>query len=86
MAPLRLSSLNINGCHDAMKRASLFDYIVMKSAGVVFLQETHTNENNQIQWLTEWKGQAILSHGSNVSAGEAILLTPEYREQPVSVF
>lgn len=86
MAPLRLSSLNINGCHDAMKRASLFDYIVMKSAGVVFLQETHTDENNQIQWLTEWKGQAILSHGSNVSAGEAILLTPEYREQPVSVF
>ncbi len=41
----------------------------MKSAGVVFLQETHTDVNNQIQWLSEWKGQAILSHGSSVSAG-----------------
>ncbi len=44
----------------------------MKSAGVVFLQETHTDVNNQIQWLSEWKGQAILSHGSSVSAGVAI--------------
>lgn len=86
MAPLRLSSLNINGGCDAMKRASLFDYIMMKSAGVVFLQETHTDVNNQIQWLNEWKGQVILSHGTSVSAGVAILLAPNYKEQPCSVF
>ncbi len=86
MAPLRLSSLNINGCRDATKRASLFDYIMMKNAGVVFLQETHTDVNNQIQWLSEWKGQAILSHGSSVSAGVAILLPPDYKDQPVSIF
>jgi len=85
MTPLRISSLNVNGCRDAIKRASLFDYIMMKSASVVFLQETHTDENNQIQWQSEWKGQAILSHGSNVSAGVAILLTHEYKEQPVNV-
>ncbi len=53
---------------------------------MVFLQETHTDVNNQIQWLSEWKGQAILSHGSSVSAGVAILLAPNYKEQPVSIF
>ncbi len=58
----------------------------MKSAGVVFVQETHTDVNNQIQWLSEWKGQAILSHGSSVSAWVAILLEPNYKEQPVSIF
>ncbi len=86
MAPLRLSSLNINGFRDATKRASLFNYIIMKSAGVVFVQETHTDVNNQIQWLSEWKGQAILSHGSSVSAWVAILLEPNYKEKPVSMF
>ncbi len=59
---------------------------MMKNAGVVFLQETHTDVNNQIQWLSEWKGQAILSHGSSVSAGVAILLPPDYKDQPVSIF
>ncbi len=41
---------------------------------------------NQTQWLSEWMGQAILSHGSSVSAGVAILLAPDFKEQPVSVF
>ncbi len=86
MAPLRFSSLNINGCRDAVKRARLFDYITIKSSGVVFLQETHTDMTNQTQWLSEWMGQAILSHGSSVSAGVAILLAPDFKEQPVSVF
>lgn len=36
--------------------------------------------------MSEWKGQAILSHGSSVSAGVAILFGPEYKQQPVSVF
>lgn len=35
--------------------------------------------------MSEWKGQAILSHGSSVSAGVAILFGPEYKQQPVSV-
>ncbi|KAL1258995.1 hypothetical protein QQF64_009572 [Cirrhinus molitorella] len=49
-------------------------------------KETHTDLTNQTQWLSEWKGQAILSHGSSVSAGVAMLFGSEYKEQTVSVF
>lgn len=86
MAPLCFGSLNINGCRDAVKRTSLFDYITLKNSSVVFLQETHTDVNNQVQWQSEWNGQTILSHGSSNSAGVAILLAVEFKEQNVSVF
>lgn len=45
MAPLCFGSLNMNGCRDAVKRTSLFDYITLKNSSVVFLQETHTEVN-----------------------------------------
>jgi len=83
---MRFGTLNINGCRDAVKRFRLFDYIMMKRGSIVFLQETHTDLNNQVQWQSDWKGQVILSHGSSVSAGVAILFGPEYKEHPVSVF
>jgi len=86
MAPLRFSSLNINGCREVLKRTSVFEYILMKKSSVVFLQETHTDVKNQIQWQSEWDGQVFLSHGSSNSAGVAILLGVEFKEQSVSVF
>lgn len=30
-----------------------------------------------MQWISEWKGTAFLSHGSNVSAGVAVLFSPD---------
>ena len=60
MAPLKFSSLNINGCREALKRTSLFEYILMKKSSVVFLQETHTDVNNQIQWQSGWNGQVVM--------------------------
>jgi len=86
MTSMRFGTLNINGCRDAVKRFRLFDYIMMKRGSIVFLQETHTDLKNQVQWQSDWKGQVILSHGSSVSAGVAILFGPEYKEHPVSVF
>lgn len=69
MASLNFGSLNVNGCCGAEKRFALFDFLNWKKASVVFLQETHTDVDNQVLWLREWKGTAFLSHGSNVSAG-----------------
>lgn len=86
MAPLCFGSLNINGRRDAVKRSSLFDYIIMKNGSVVFLQETHTDLSNQTQWQSEWIGKVVLSHGSSSSAGVAILFGSEFKEQNVSVF
>lgn len=43
---------------------------------MILLQETHTDLQNQTQWFSDWKGNVLLSHGTNVSTGVAILFSP----------
>lgn len=81
LASLSIGSLNVNGCRSAGKRFALFNFFTLKKTGVIFLQETQTDNYNQIEWLSEWKGQVFLSHGSNVSAGVAILISAKLQEQ-----
>lgn len=80
-----VSSLNINGCRDDFKRAQFFNFIEFKKANFILLQETHSDSSNEAHWLSEWKGKAILSHGSNVSAGLAVLFSPGLGVDVVSV-
>ena len=39
-----------------------------------FLQETHSDVMNEIDWGLWWGEQQVLSHGTSVSAGVTILL------------
>lgn len=63
MAPLCFGSLKVNGCCDAVKRSSVFDYIVMKNGSVIFLFTRNSHGCRQ----SEWNGQVVLSHGSSNS-------------------
>lgn len=74
MQGLRVASLNMNGGRDAQKRA-LTEVIKQKRLHVVFLQETHSDSVNEIDWGLWWGGQLVLSHGTNFSAGVAILFS-----------
>jgi hypothetical protein len=40
---------------------------------VLFLQETHGDVVNEVDWRFWWKGASVLSHGTNFSAGVAVL-------------
>ncbi|KAI4891758.1 hypothetical protein NFI96_005206 [Prochilodus magdalenae] len=40
------------------------------------LKETHSDEEDEVQWRMWWKGPVFLSNGTNVSAGLAILVSP----------
>ncbi len=62
------------------KRTALFDFVGLKIASVVFLQET-LKYSCKAQWLNEWKGQAFFSHGSNVSAGVAVHISSDLQIQ-----
>uniref|UniRef100_A0A669BQM4 Reverse transcriptase domain-containing protein n=1 Tax=Oreochromis niloticus TaxID=8128 RepID=A0A669BQM4_ORENI len=73
---LRVASLNVNGCRDANKRALLAEVIKLKRLDIVFLQETHTDSLNEVDWDLWWGGRKFLSHGTNFSAGVAILFSP----------
>lgn len=73
---------NVNGCRQSFKRAQLFDFLKQKRAGVVMVQETHTEQGEEAVWLSEWGGQGVFSHGSSTSAGVAVLFKSNL---PVSV-
>lgn len=72
MEPLRVASLNVNGLRDRRKQAVLSECLKLKNIGVTFLQETHSDKNNEVEWGLWWEGKYILSHGSNFSSGVAI--------------
>ncbi len=53
--------------------AVVSEFLNINRVNVVFLQETHSNDENEIEWNRWWEGNLVLSHGTNNSAGVAIL-------------
>ncbi|TWW74491.1 hypothetical protein D4764_14G0004940 [Takifugu flavidus] len=41
----------------------------------MFLQETHSDRNNEADWEKEWEGQALLSHNTSLSGGVGLLFS-----------
>lgn len=72
---LKIGSLNINGARDRSKWPLLKECLNLKETQVVFLQETHSNEENESDLGMWWEGDHVLSHGTNLSAGVAILFS-----------
>lgn len=85
MTTLNIATFNVNGCRSTKKRVALFDYLRLKKADVIFLQETHTDQQNQAQWHSGWKGNVLLSHSTNLSAGVAFLFSPYVSMQSNSI-
>lgn len=73
MPSLKIGSLNINGGRDRHKRALISEVSTQKRADVLFLQETLTTAADKTDWGLWWEGPHFLSHGTNFSAGVAIL-------------
>ena len=73
MQSLKVGSLNINGGRDRHKRALIAEVSTQKRFDVLFLQETHTNPADETDWGIWWGGPCALSHGTNLSAGVAVL-------------
>ena len=60
MEVLRVGSFNINGGRDRLKRALISDTIQQKRLHVTFLQETHSEVDNEVEWAMWWEGQHTL--------------------------
>lgn len=75
MSQLKIGTLNLNGARDVHKRMMLYEFINQKSVDVMFIQETHSDQRNEVDWKREWGGQLFLSHKSSVSGGVAILFS-----------
>ena len=70
---LKIISLNVRGLRNNIKRKAVFLYTRKTNANIIFLQETHSCENDNKFWKAQWGDQAHFCHASNHSAGVAIL-------------
>ena len=70
-----MSSLNVNGARDVKKRAIVYELIRGKGSDIIFLQETHSNLENEVMWQQEWGGTVVCSHKNSKSGGVAILFS-----------
>ena len=64
----------MKGLSNFRKRRTIFTWCRKKNADIVFLQETHSKKETEVQWRNEWGVDVVLSHGNFNSRGVAILL------------
>lgn len=57
-----------------IKRKSIFLFCKNEKAQCYLLQETHSNNTDEKFWSNQWGDKIVFSHGTNRSAGVAILL------------
>jgi exonuclease III len=69
---VKLMSMNSRGLRNKDKRGTVFRYI-HGMADVIFLQEMHCLNKDKSYWSNEWKGNMVLSYGTNDRCGVGIL-------------
>jgi len=76
MRDFKIGTLNLNGARDGQKKMCLFEFIKQKHIDVTFVQESHSDlNNNEVDWKKEWDGGICLSHMSSNSGGVAVLFS-----------
>lgn len=76
MIDINLLSLNVRGMREGKKRRELFSWLKKYHKGsdsFILLQETHSNETDEVLWQKEWGSKILFCHGTNHSRGVAIL-------------
>ena len=68
----KLVSLNVRGINNFHKRRAIFTWCHKRKADVI--QETHSKEESEKQWMNEWGGKIFYLHGSPSSCGVAVLI------------
>ena len=71
---VKLVSLNVKGIGNFKKRRTIYTWCRRRKVDIIFLQETHSKKETEIQWKNEWGGKMLFSHGSSNSWGTAILI------------
>ena len=69
-------TLNVRGLRNRVKRRSIFCFLKDQNCDVYFLQETYSEQKDEIIWRGEWGGDILFSHGSLHSRGVCILMNP----------
>ena len=71
---IKLNSFNCRGLQDFTKRKKIFHYLRSLKSDISFLQETHSDINDENLWKTQWGELAFFASFSSNSRGVAILV------------
>ena len=58
---------------NAKKRKTIFQWLDRTNSNIIFLQETHTTNNDEATWNEHFGDHCIFSHGTSASRGIAII-------------
>ena len=75
METFRVGTLNVNGVRNVRKHATFYEMSKVKRIDVLFVQETHSDRENETDWRTELEGSVILSHNTTTSTGVGFLFS-----------
>ncbi len=70
---LSIVSLNARGLRENVKRKALFLFAKQQKSDFYFFQESHSVVNDTLFWKSQWGNEIWFSHGTERSAGAAIL-------------
>ena len=70
----RVILINVRGAVDKIKRKAIFEFHRV-NADILIMYETHSTQECETIWESEWGGKAIFSHGTNQSRGVAVFVT-----------
>ena len=83
---IKLCSFNCRGMQDYIKRKKIFHYMRNLENDVIFLQETHSDKNDETFWKSQWGEFAWFASFSSNSRGVAILIRNSISVKVFSVF
>ena len=68
---VNIISLNVRGLRDSEKRRAVFNFYRSR-CDILCLQETHSEEKDEVVWNAEWGRKGLFSHWKTNSRGVAI--------------
>ena len=71
---ITITTFNVNGLRDDIKRKCLFKYLLDCNFRTTLLQEAHSTTSIEHIWRNEWPGYTAWSHGSSSSKVVTVLL------------
>ena len=72
----------MRGLRELAKRLKIFRYIKSLNFDLICLQETHSVEQDEVLWSTQWGSKIIFSHGESNARGVSILIS---KKAPIKI-
>ena len=85
MTQIRITSLNVRGINNDVKRKDVLEYLTRLGSNIYCLQDIHCSEKQQVDFKKDWDGEMIISCGTNYARGVAILFKRNFEFQILEI-